>query len=158
MGKSPKETGGPVVKSGPTSGQVRSKNNDGTWRKKRSDTGKPKKKDSDEKSSGGLCFITTAACQFMNLPDDCYQLEILRDFREKNLLKTEQGKELVDEYDIIAPKIVKNMRDKSDYEYVWRAISSCVNSLEKNDTQLAISQYKEMVAHLKKKLLLEETH
>ncbi|MDF5144478.1 MULTISPECIES: hypothetical protein [Vibrio] len=40
---SPKETGGPVVKSGPTSGQVRSRNQNGRWRAKRSDAGKPKK-------------------------------------------------------------------------------------------------------------------
>lgn len=37
---SPKRTGGPIVKTGPTSGQVRSSNKDGQWRKKRSDTGK----------------------------------------------------------------------------------------------------------------------
>jgi hypothetical protein len=37
---SPNKTGGPIVKSGPTSGQVRSQNNDGQWRAKRSDTGK----------------------------------------------------------------------------------------------------------------------
>ena len=37
--KSPSKTGGPVVKTGPTSGQVRSRNNDGQWRKKRSDAG-----------------------------------------------------------------------------------------------------------------------
>lgn len=36
---SPKETKGPIVKSGPTAGQVRSKNKDGRWRKKRSDAG-----------------------------------------------------------------------------------------------------------------------
>lgn len=35
-----KFNGGPVVKTGPTSGKVRSRNKDGRWRKKRSDTGK----------------------------------------------------------------------------------------------------------------------
>lgn len=39
---SPKDTGGPVVKTGPTAGQNRSRNKDGTWRKKRSDSGKPR--------------------------------------------------------------------------------------------------------------------
>lgn len=39
---SPKDTGGPVVKTGPTAGQNRSRNKDGTWRKKRSDAGKPR--------------------------------------------------------------------------------------------------------------------
>lgn len=43
--KSPRDTHGPLVKSGPNAGQVRSKNKDGQWRKKRSDAGisrKPK--------------------------------------------------------------------------------------------------------------------
>ena len=35
--RSPKHTGGPIVGSGPTKGQVRSRNKDGSWRKKRSD-------------------------------------------------------------------------------------------------------------------------
>ena len=39
---SPRDTHGPIVKTGPTSGQNRSRNNDGTWRKKRSDAGTKK--------------------------------------------------------------------------------------------------------------------
>lgn len=39
---SPKDTHGPVVKTGPTAGQNRSRNKNGRWRKKRSDTGKPR--------------------------------------------------------------------------------------------------------------------
>lgn len=34
---------GPKVKTGPTSGQTRSRNNDGQWRRKRSDAGTKKK-------------------------------------------------------------------------------------------------------------------
>ena len=37
---SPKNTGGPIVKTGPTAGEVRSRRKDGPWRKKRSDAGK----------------------------------------------------------------------------------------------------------------------
>lgn len=37
---SPNQTGGPIVKTGPTSGQNRSRNKDGRWHKKRNDTGK----------------------------------------------------------------------------------------------------------------------
>lgn len=37
---SPKDTHGPIVKTGPTAGQNRSRNKNGQWRKKRSDTGK----------------------------------------------------------------------------------------------------------------------
>ena len=39
MSKSPKYTGGPIVKTGPTSGRNRSRTQDGKWRRKRSDTG-----------------------------------------------------------------------------------------------------------------------
>ena len=42
--KSPRETHGPVVKTGPTSGQNRSRRSDGAWRKKRSDAGVSRKK------------------------------------------------------------------------------------------------------------------
>ncbi len=38
--KSPKDTNGPVVRTGPTAGENRSRNQDGAWRKKRSDAGK----------------------------------------------------------------------------------------------------------------------
>ncbi|MFI3220893.1 MAG: hypothetical protein QX189_17525 [Methylococcales bacterium] len=40
--KPPSETNGPVVRTGPTAGQNRSRNDDGRWRAKRSDAGKPK--------------------------------------------------------------------------------------------------------------------
>ncbi|WP_203640592.1 hypothetical protein [Levilactobacillus andaensis] len=38
--RDPHKAGGPVVKSGPTNGSVRTHNDDGQWRKKRSDAGK----------------------------------------------------------------------------------------------------------------------
>lgn len=41
--KSPRETGGPVVKTGPTAGQNRTRNEDGRWRGKRSDAGSTRK-------------------------------------------------------------------------------------------------------------------
>ena len=43
MHASPRETGGPLVKTGPTAGQNRSRNKNGQWRRKRSDAGKKRK-------------------------------------------------------------------------------------------------------------------
>lgn len=40
--KPPSQTNGPVVRTGPTAGENRSKNQDGRWRAKRSDAGKPR--------------------------------------------------------------------------------------------------------------------
>lgn len=53
---SPKETGGPIVKTGPTSGDVRSRNKNGQWRKKRSDAGVPRGTSSSSSSSAGKLF------------------------------------------------------------------------------------------------------
>lgn len=36
---SPNQTHGPIVKTGPNAGQVRTRTSDGRWRKKRSDAG-----------------------------------------------------------------------------------------------------------------------
>jgi hypothetical protein len=43
---SPKDTHGPIVKTGPTAGKTRSRNEDGTWRKKRSDADQPRSNNS----------------------------------------------------------------------------------------------------------------
>lgn len=40
---SPRDTHGPIVKTGPTAGQNRSRNMNGQWRRKRSDAGKSRK-------------------------------------------------------------------------------------------------------------------
>lgn len=41
---SPRDTHGPVVQTGSTRGQNRSRNKNGRWRKKRSDTGTPRRR------------------------------------------------------------------------------------------------------------------
>jgi len=43
MNLNPRKNGGPVVKTGPTAGEVRTRKATGEWRKKRSDAGKPRK-------------------------------------------------------------------------------------------------------------------
>lgn len=42
--KSPRDTHGPIVKTGPTAGENRSRTQTGQWRRKRSDAGKPRNK------------------------------------------------------------------------------------------------------------------
>lgn len=46
---SPRDTHGPIVKTGPTAGQNRSRNQGGEWRKKRDDTGKSRSQKPGEK-------------------------------------------------------------------------------------------------------------
>lgn len=46
---SPKDTHGPIVKTGPTAGQNRTRNKDGRWSKKRSDAGTTRTKSDNKK-------------------------------------------------------------------------------------------------------------
>lgn len=144
---SPKDTGGPIVKTGPTKGQNRSKNDNGQWRKKRNDSGSSRGK------KRGLCFITTAVCNHRGLEDNCRELETLRKFRDKYLLKTAEGNALVQEYYKIAPEIAVKITHPHDLQYAWEAIQKCILLIESNENIEAIYEYKKMVYQLSAKLL-----
>lgn len=141
--KSPRDTGGPVVKSGPTRGENRSRNDDGRWHKKRSDAGSTRK--SKEKKAG--CFLSTAACSFKGLPDDCHELTTLRRFRDDVLASSTAGAILVDEYYSIAPSIVERIT-ASDLNYVWSVIVGVVQAIDAGHYEQATNMYKEMVIRL----------
>ena len=69
------------------------------------------------------CYITTAVCESQGKPDDCYELELLRSYRDGYLLATDEGKELVKEYYNIAPTIVNRIGRQENpeaiYEEIW---------------------------------------
>lgn len=142
-GKSPRDTNGPVVKTGPTAGQNRSRNKDGSWRDKRSDAGTSRKK--DEKSG---CFLTTAACQYQGLPDDCRQLQILRRFRDEYLAQTPEGVELIHEYYRKAPTIVARLNDQ-DLDQIWIVIEQCVKLIDAQKPSEAKAIYIKMIHQLR---------
>ena len=137
--KSPRETNGPVVRTGPTSGQNRSRNADGEWRKKRSDAGTTKKK------SG--CFLTSAACLYMGREDDCEELRVLRAFRDEYLMTSASGRALVHEYYDIAPAIASQLSER-DLAYVWRRVSVCIDLILARRMDVALDEYKSMVQTL----------
>ena len=142
--KSPRDTNGPVVKTGPTAGQNRSRNNDGAWRKKRSDSGESKKK------SG--CFLSTAACHFKGLPDDCHELESLRTFRDSYLLSSPEGEAMVAHYYSVAPAIVELLNEPEELEQVWQVICRCVEAIQSGHHGQATEEYSAMVSSLERRL------
>ena len=139
---SPKDTKGPIVKSGPTRGENRSRNKDGEWRKKRSDSGKNR-----DKKKGSGCFITTAACAYRGLPDNCAELQALRDFRDNELMLTQRGSKLVSEYYRIAPDIVGNLK-KEDFDLIWTSVERCLHHIRNSEKEAAIAEYQNMVTAL----------
>lgn len=115
-------------------------------------------KASYDKIEGGfhrkLCYITTAVCESQGKPDDCYELELLRAYRDGYLLSTEEGKKLVKEYYNIAPTIVNRigrMEDsKAVYEEIWSAyLSPCIRLIEEGKKEECKAQYMKMVYTLK---------
>ena len=136
---SPRNTHGPIVKTGPTKGQNRSRNNDGRWRSKRSDSGSSRK---------GGCFITTAACEYKGLPDDCHALEVLRRFRDEYLMATDEGRALVEHYYKVAPPIAVRLSGKPELEGVWGTVLRCVEAIERGQYEEAVRLYQAMVTSL----------
>jgi hypothetical protein len=52
------------------------------------------------------CFIATACAEVRGLPDDCYELSLLRLFREEYVAKLPDGEGVLAEYHEKAPRIV----------------------------------------------------
>jgi len=92
---------------------------------------KPKPKDD--------CFITTACVQYYGLNDDCFELELLRSFRDGHLLKSRPGKKLVEEYNKVAPLIVSNLRTDNLREII---LSRTFSRILKACNFISIGQYK----------------
>jgi hypothetical protein len=136
----PRHTKGPVVKTGPTRGNNRSRTKDGSWRAKRSDAGKSRKK-------SGACLITTVACCLKGLPDDCHQLTMLRRFRDERLSKSPRGRALVRRYYELAPSLIQHLT-QSNLRPVWRNIVVCVEAVERKRFHWAEREYRRMVSSL----------
>ena len=112
------------------------------------------------KSGSGWCFITTAACEYFGKPDDCYELTLLRQFRDGWLAVQPGGEELIREYYRIAPPIVDalNVSEERDtvYKDIWdRYILPCVRLIEQNDYRACCALYEKMVRNLKETILKE---
>ena len=68
------------------------------------------------------CFLSTACCTFMNLPDDCPDLNLLRRFRDEFLVATQVGRLLIDRYYRLAPLILSEIERRPDREVILHGI------------------------------------
>jgi hypothetical protein len=66
----------------------------------------------DPKNPG--CFITTACCELIGLPDDCWELRTLRRFRDEVMLPTAEGRADVARYYQLAPAILGAIHERRD--------------------------------------------
>ena len=106
------------------------------------------------KRASSICFITSAACFAMGLPDDCEELTLLRSFRDKWLKAQEFGESDIAEYYDCAPKICSvintSERAKEVYQEIYDAyILPCIAFIKKMEYLACYNLYKSMVRDLK---------
>ena len=92
----------------------------------------------------GECYLTTSCMKYLkdNFDDNCYELSILRKFRDKYV-----SQEDIEHYYKVAPKIVEAI-DNSEYKdkiyndiYKY-IIEPCIHFIEKQEYQKAYDRYK----------------
>jgi len=103
-----------------------------------------------------LCYITTAVCESLNKPDDCRELNMLRDYRDNILANEEGGKAIINEYYDIAPTIVKRINRSENPSEIYndlydQFITKCINNIENSNYDACRETYASMVTELKNK-------
>ena len=118
--------------------------------------------DSSSGSGGGSsgksgCYLTTACVRVMGLPDDCLELNVLRNFRDKYLMSQPLGKKAVKEYYKTAPGIVQCIDKREDAQRIWqdtyKDIGHAVSLILSKDFEGAFKYYKQMTSKLQDKCL-----
>jgi len=100
-----------------------------------------------------LCYITTAVCETLGKGDDCYELTLLRNYRDNFLMNQEDGEAIISEYYDIAPTIVKRINKLSNstdvYKSVWdNYLNPCVRMIEEDKNLECKEVYYKMVRDL----------
>ena len=105
--------------AGSPHGLVSKTNNDGNLATRQSPNMRPKAK--------SLCFISTACVEARGLPDDCYELRLLRLFRSEYVAKLPDGDRILDDYGRKAPRIVRAIRglDHEEAHRIWTYLYEC---------------------------------
>lgn len=108
-----------------------------------------------KKKDSGWCFLTTVVCEYYNYPDDCYELRTLRHFRDNWLAHQPKGKECIQEYYRIAPKIVENIKNSPRYDKLCvflmnEYINPCISLINSHKEWECKMVYETMINHLLK--------
>ena len=105
-----------------------------------------------------LCYITTAVCESLGKSDDCYELKLLRNYRDTYLLNSDEGYEIVEQYYNVAPTIVNRINKNSDSSSIYAGIfeeyiNPCIRFIEDDKKEECKELYSDMVNSLKCKYM-----
>ncbi len=101
-----------------------------------------------------FCYVTTAVCRTFGKPDDCYELNLFRHFRDTYMADYPGGDEMIQMYYDVAPSIVKHISQRPDSDQIFASIwtdwlDPCRRKIESGDMEGCLELYKQMVFHLK---------
>lgn len=104
------------------------------------------------------CFLTTACVEARDLPDDCYELQTLRDFRDNYVRHLPHGEETIREYYEIAPRIITRINDTANPAEVFetmyeRLVQKSIKLIEAGRKTEAFENYRLIVRELKQEYL-----
>lgn len=71
---------------------------------------------------GRRCYLSTAACQAMGLPDDCDELQLLREYRDTVLSLDPVGSGDIARYYATAPELLRRIQARSDATEILRRL------------------------------------
>ena len=95
------------------------------------------------------CFLTTACCDYKGLPDDCYELETMRRFRDNYISKQSYGEKLINDYYEEAPAIVEKINASENREEIleemYAKITDIVKMVDVENNDEAIIHYMMML-------------
>lgn len=99
-----------------------------------------------EQGSGSSgCFLTTVCCEEKGLPDDCYELNTMRKYRDEVLKQTNTGKEIISFYYAEAPRIVKQIKNsikkKEICDWIYNEICEVIKLYENGQANEAGNKY-----------------
>lgn len=107
------------------------------------------------RSSTG-CFLTTACCEYKGLPDDCHELQSLRQLRDEYISNQPYGKKLIADYYAEAPRIVEaiNRSNRRDaiLERTYQEILGIVTLIESGRKDEAVICYMMLLHDLSKEI------
>lgn len=103
------------------------------------------------------CFLTTACVENKGLPDDCYELQTLRSFRDRYMRNSPDGAELVDDYYKMGPAVVRKINAlecrTEVYDHIYGTlILPCLEMIEKEKFASSMRYYRDYVVELDRQL------
>ncbi len=101
------------------------------------------------------CFLTSACVEAKGLPDDCYELTVLRKFRDEYLAKQECGPCEINHYYHVAPSIVSKIKSGPNANTIFSHIYEelvvpCVSLIEEGKLERAHEKYRNYILKLER--------